>query len=127
MKLKALVFATLFAGCLTALPLAAQEHAHDKGRNGGQVADAGDYHVEAVATGGTLVVHLTDHDDDKPVPTKGFKGLAILVIDGKPQRIALAPQGENMLTGTSAAGLTAPIRGAIQITTGANATVQAKF
>jgi len=122
MKLNALIF----AACL--FPMAAiAQHAHDKGKNGGQLSDAGSYHVEAVAKDTTLTVHLTDHDTDKPISTKGFKGLAILVVDGKPQRITLAPQGENMLVGTSAAALKAPIRGAIQVTNSRNAMVQAKF
>ena len=122
MKLKALIF----AACL--LPMAAiAQHAHDKGKNGGQLSDAGSYHVEAVAKDTTLTVHLTDHDSDKPISTKGFKGLAILVVDGKAQRITLAPQGENMLVGTSPAALKAPIRGAIQVTNSRNAMVQAKF
>lgn len=122
MKLKALVL----AACL--LPMAAvAQHAHEKGKNGGQLSDAGSYHVEAIATDTTLTVHLTDHDSDKPIPTKGFKGLAILVVDGKAQRITLVPQGENMLVGTSPAALKAPIRGAIQVTNSRNAMVQAKF
>ena len=71
-----------------------------KGKNGGQQTDAGNYHVEVVARGNTLDVFLNDHDD-KAIPTKGFKGTAILVVNGKAQRIVLAPRGENVLTGTS--------------------------
>lgn len=127
MKFKALVFAAALAAAFVPSALVAQQHPHGTGKNGGQLSDAGNYHVEAVAEDSTLTVYLTDHDTDKAVATKGFKGLAILVVDGKAQRIALAPQGSNMLTGTSSAGLKAPIRGAIQITSSANATVQAKF
>jgi hypothetical protein len=122
MKFTALVFAL----CLVPVAAFAQDK-HHKSKNGGQLADAGSYHVEAVAKDTTLTVYLTDHDTDKPIATAGFKGLAILVVDGKSQRITLAPQGHNMLVGNSAAALKAPIRGAIQVTNSKNVTVQAKF
>lgn len=105
---------------------AAFAHAPAKGKNGGQQVDAGNYHVEAVVKGNTIDVFLTDHSD-KAVQTKGFKGTAILVVKGKPAQIVLAPRGENVLTGTSAVELTAPIRGAVQITNAEGQTVQAKF
>lgn len=105
---------------------AAYAHAPEKGKNGGQQTDAGNYHVEVVPRGNTLDVFVTDHGE-QAVSTRGFKGTAILVVKGKPQRIALAPRGENMLTGTSPVELSAPIKGAIQITDGDNTTVQAKF
>lgn len=105
---------------------AALAHAPEKGKNGGQQVDAGNYHVEAVVKGNTINVFVTDHGE-KPVSTKGFKGTAVLVVGGKPAKITLAPRGENVLTGTAPVELTAPIRGAIQITSSDNETVQAKF
>ena len=109
-----------------AFAAAAEAHAPPKGKNGGQQTDAGNYHVEVVARGNTLDVFITDHSE-AAVPTKGFKGTAILVVQGKAQRITLAPRGENILTGTSPVELAAPIRGAIQITNTENTTVQAKY
>jgi hypothetical protein len=105
---------------------AAFAHAPEKGKNGGQQVDAGNYHVEAVVKGNTLDVFITDHGE-MPVSTKGFKATAVLVVKGKAQQITLAPRGENALTGTSPVELAAPIRGAIQITNSENQTVQAKF
>lgn len=105
---------------------AAFAHAPEKGKNGGQQVDAGNYHVEAVVKGNTIDVFVTDHGE-KPVSTKGFKGTAVLIVKGKPAQISLAPRGENVLTGTSPVELSAPIRGAIQITNSDNETVQAKF
>jgi hypothetical protein len=101
-------------------------HAPEKGKNGGQQVDAGNYHVEAVVKGNTIDVFITGHDE-KAVSTKGFKATAVLVVKGKAQQITLAPRGENVLTGTSAVDLAAPIRGAIQITNTEGQTVQAKF
>jgi hypothetical protein len=127
MKRFTLALVLLLTPALSPLPLAAQGHSHDKGKNGGQVTDAGSYHVEAVAKGETLTVYLNDHDSDKPIPTAGFKGLAILVVGGKTERVTLAPAGQNELSGKAAVALKGPIKGAIQITNARNSTVQAKF
>lgn len=115
-------------GMIGALAIAgvALAHAPEKGKNGGQQVDAGNYHVEAVVKGNTINVFITDHSET-PVATKGFKGTAVLIVKGKPAQITLAPRGDNVLTGTSPVELAAPIRGAIQITNTDNQTVQAKF
>lgn len=118
-------FALGFVGAL-ALVATAHAHAPEVGKNGGQQTDGGNYHVEVVARGNTLDVFITDHAEDA-VSTKGFKGTAILVVNGKAQRITLSPRGKNILTGTSPVELSTPIRGAIQITNTDNDTVQAKF
>ncbi len=104
----------------------ASAHAPKVGANGGAQADAGSFHVEIVPQGATLLVFLRDHSD-KAVVTNGFKGTAVFVIDGKPQRIPLTPAGENKLTGTSTISIPSQPKGAVQITTPAGSTVQAKF
>jgi hypothetical protein len=101
-------------------------HAPKVGANGGVQADAGSYHVEIVPQSTTLQVFLRDHSD-KAVLTTGYKGTAIFVIDGKPQRIPLSPAGDNKLTGTSAVPLPKEPKGAVQITTPSGSNVQAKF
>ena len=113
-----------FASTLTlAQPVLAHEAA--KGPNGGRVVDAGSYHIELVAQGSDLAVFVTD-ESDKPVPAAGFKGTAILMVGGKPQRIALEPQGVR-LSGKAAAALPAEPKGAVQLTTPSGGTAQAKF
>lgn len=104
----------------------ASAHAPKVGANGGAQADAGSFHVEIVSQGMTLQVFLRDHSD-KAVPTDGYKGTAIFVIDGKPQRIPLTSAGENKLTGTSTVSIPSELKGAVQITTPSGSTVQAKF
>lgn len=116
----------LLAGLLAAAVSTAHAHSPAKGKNGGQRADAGDYHVEVVVKDKAITVFITDHGD-KLIPTKDFKATAILVVGGKAERITLAPEGDNKLAGTAGVDLKAPIKGAIQITTGANKTMQAKF
>lgn len=105
---------------------AAAAHGPGKGPNGGAQVDAGDYHVEMVATDTTLAVYLRDRDD-KPVDAGGIKAVGILVVAGKPQRIELKPEGANKLTGVSTVALPGAPKGAVQITLPSGKTVQAKF
>lgn len=104
----------------------ASAHAPKVGVNGGAQADAGSFHVEVVSQGTTLQVFLRDHSD-KAVRTDGFKGTAIFVIEGKPERISLAPAGENKLTGTATVSIPGAPKGAVQIIMPSGGTVQAKF
>ena len=101
--------------------------AHDaKGPNGGQLTDAGKYHVELVGKGTRLEVFVSDAND-KPLPAAGFKALAILVIDGKPQRIPLQPEGADRLSGTAPVPLASPAKGVLQLTAPDGTVAQAKF
>ena len=72
-------------------------YAHDaKGSHGGRVTDAGAYHVELVAKDNALEIFLIG-ENDKPVDPKGFKGVAVLNLGGKAERITLAPSEKNNL------------------------------
>jgi hypothetical protein len=115
------ISAVLVAAISTALA-----HAPKVGANGGTQTDAGSFHVEVVPKGTILQVYLRDHSD-KAVQTEGYKGTAIFVVDGKPQRISLTPAGENKLMGASSVELPNDPKGAVQITTPTGSTLQAKF
>ena len=95
-------------------------------QHGGRVTDAGEYHVELVVKSGAIEVHLTDHNN-KAVKAAGFKGLAILVADGKSQRIALVPAGNSSLSGKAEVALPAAPKGVVQLTTPTGKAVQAQF
>ena len=114
------------AAILIATTPFAYAHSPKVGANGGPQADAGSFHVEVVPQGTTLQVFLRDQSD-KAVVTAGYKGAAIFVIDGKPQRIPLEPAGDNKLTGTSSVAIPSKPKGAVQITTPTGSTLQAKF
>ena len=105
-----------------ALPAVAHE---PKGPHGGRVVDAAPYHVELVAKGSDLDLFVTD-TADKPVPPDGFKGVAILIVDGKSQRIPLEP-ADKKLRGTAGVKLPANPKGVIQLTLPDGKTAQAKF
>jgi hypothetical protein len=64
---------------------------------------------------------------DKPVSPAGFKGTAILVVDGKPQRIALAPDGDTRLAGKAAVVLPKEPKGVVQLSAPNGKTAQARF
>lgn len=121
--MKRLPFA--FAVLLAATSVA-EAHGPSKGANGGRQVDAGDYHVEMVAKDTSLSVYVND-DKDKPVDAKNFKATGIFVVGGKPQRVELAPEGANKLSGTSQVPLPDNLKGAVQITLPGGKTVQAKF
>lgn len=113
----------LAVGLLAATAAYAHETA---GTHGGRVADAGDFHVELVTKGEAVDVYVSD-GRQKPVPATGFKGTAILVVGGKPARVALEPADGNRLTGKAAAALTDRPKGAVQLTGPDGATASGKF
>ena len=101
--------------------------AHDaNGVHGGRLVDAGDYHVELVTKGTDVDVYVLDHDN-KPVPTAGYKAIAILSAVGKSVRIVLTPADASKLTGKSETALPSAPKGVVQITPPNGKTVQAKF
>ena len=97
-----------------------------KPRHGGRAVGAGNYHIELVSRANVVEIHLTDHDD-KAVSSAGYKGVAILTIDGKSQRIVLAPGGASQLTGKAAGNIQGAPKGVVQITPPNGKTVQASF
>lgn len=119
MKLKTLAL-------LAALAMATPATAHDaKSLHGGRIVQAGNFHVEMVAKGDTVDVYLIDHDN-KQMALAGYKGLAILSVDGKSQRIALEA-ADGKLTGKVTGNLPSAPKGVVQITQPGGTTVSAKF
>ena len=102
-------------------------HEAAKGVNGGLRVDAGKYHTELLADGSTKVIVVLSDQDDKPIPAAGFKGTAILVIDGKSQRFALEPADGSRMVGTSPVAVKAGVKGVLQLTAPDGTTAQGKF
>ena len=97
-----------------------------KSQHGGRIVNAGSYHAELVAKERAIEIFLLGHDD-KPVDLKGFKGVAILNVDGKAERITLAPSEKDALSGTAATALPANPKGAVQLTAPDGKTATARF
>ncbi len=101
--------------CLALFATPALAHEPRKGPNGGELVDAGSYHIEVIGRGATVEVLVSDLTD-KPLSASGFKAMAILVIDGRTQRIALEPTADGKkLVGTAPAPITT-VKGAVQLT-----------
>ncbi len=96
------------------------------GPNGGRLVDAGNLHVELVPLGKAVNVFVTDQAD-KPLPVAGYKGFAVLVIDGKPVRIPLGPATDNRLTGAAQVDVPKMVKGAVQLQLPAGGSVQGRF
>jgi len=120
MKTKLLIAAAVLALAGTAL-------AHDaKPQHGGRVVEASERHVEMVAKDGAVDIYLRSHDD-KPMKVAGYKGVAILSVDGKSQRIVLEPVGDAQLSGKAASALPARPKGVVQLTPPGGKAISAKF
>lgn len=103
-------------------------HEATTGPNGGLKVDAGNrYHAELVARGTPDVVLFLYDANDKPIASTGFRGNAILVIDGKTQRFELQPTDGSRLIGTAPVAVPAGVKGAVQLTAPDGTTAQAKF
>ncbi len=112
---------------IVALTWSGASSAHEaKGKHGGRITDAGSYHVEMVLKSDTVDVFVSDASEN-PVAISGFKGTAILVVDGKSQRIVLAPVDGTRLSGSATAALPSQSKGVVQLTVGGGKTIQAKF
>jgi hypothetical protein len=108
------------------LAMAGPAIAHgEKGAHGGSLAENKDFHVELVAKQTSVEVYLTDANE-KAMAATGYKGIAILTVGGKAQRIELTP-AQDKLTGTSPVALPAQPKGVVQITKPDGKTSQVKF
>ena len=95
-------------------------------QHGGRAVEAGEYHVELVTKADAVDVYLPITTTRRSA-SAGYKGLAILVVDGKSQRIVLEPAGKSRLSGKAAGALPSAPKGVVQITPPNGKTVQARF
>lgn len=119
----------MFRTLLAVLFLAGPAFAHEPGTgpNGGLRVDAAPYRVELVPAGTMVSVFVTLDSDDSVVDTSGMTGTAILLIDGKPVRLPLAPAAPGVLSADTGMAVPMDVKGAVQLTGPNGKTVQAKF
>ena len=121
MKLK--MFAAAIA-LIVAMPAIA--HA-PKPQHGGRIVLASSFHVEMVAQDNAITIHLVDHDD-KAVAVNGYKGVAILTVGGKSERVVLEPSKDaKVMSGKAAVALPKQPKGVVQITPPNGKVVSARF
>jgi hypothetical protein len=109
---------------LFAAPAMAQ-HVHQKGPNGGPMEDVAGVHVEMVASGKTLTFNILD-EANKPLPTAGFSGSALLTTGSERETLTLAASG-NALKGEAKADIAKGASVSITLKTAAGKSGQAKF
>lgn len=119
MKTKCLSIAALLIWSIAA-------SAHDAaGPHGGRITHVGAYHIEMVVKSDAVDVFVSDVKD-QPVPAAGFRGIAILVVDGKSQRIVLEPDG-GRLSGKAPLALSTQPKGVVQLTAPDGKAAQGQF
>ncbi len=78
---------------------AADKHDHVKrGANGGELVDAGPYHLELVVKGQELALYVLDDKNNK-VAVKEGKATATVMSGSSKATVALSPAGDNLLKG----------------------------
>ncbi|OGA31900.1 MAG: hypothetical protein A3F75_04710 [Betaproteobacteria bacterium RIFCSPLOWO2_12_FULL_64_23] len=129
--------AAFLAGiALSAAPAFAHDDAQlDKAKtpNGGQLRQAGPYHYELVtARDGTdakespVVVYVTD-DGGKKVSTAGASGTATVLSGKAKATAALAPDGDNRMSGVAKYASTPDMKVVVSITLSGKQPEQARF
>lgn len=106
---------------------AAFAHEPRPGPNGGWKVDAGVWHAELVANDTpNVVVYLYD-GADQAVSAEGWKGNAILLVDGAAQRFELVPDANGQLAGVATVAVPKDVKGALQLVAPDGTTAQAKY
>jgi hypothetical protein len=119
MELNRRILAAAFAAQF--LNTAVEAHEPRKGPNGGELVDAGRYHVEVVGNGTLLEVYVSD-SLDRPLKAGDFKALAIVLIDGKTHRLPMDPTADGSKFTAIAPAVITRVRGAVQLTDNAGKT-----
>ena len=105
----------------------ADKHDHAKrGGNGGELVDAGPYHLELVVKGQELALYVLDDKNNK-VAVKEAKATATVMSGSSKATIALAPAGENLLKDTGKFEPKEDMKVLVSLTLAGKAARQARF
>lgn len=116
----------VFAATLLCLSIAARADGPAIGPNGGQVRDAGKYHLELVIKDTSLTVYVTGSKDAK-IATKGATGTATVLAGKSTSNVKLEPGGENVLAGNGSFQLVPDMKVVVSVTPLGQPPVQARF
>lgn len=94
--------------------------------NGGQLRNAGNFHLELVVSAGEIRLYVSDHFFNK-FPTKTSSATALLVGGGKTLKVALAPGGDNLLRAAGVFPQDAQLRVAILLEANRYGPLAARF
>ena len=116
----------MFAATLLCLSLAARADGPAIGPNGGQLRDAGKYHLELTIKDTALTVYVTGSKDAK-VATKGASSSATVLVGKTTSSVKLEPSGENTLAGNGSFQPAPDMKVVVSITLPGQPPVQARF
>ena len=115
----------LAAGLMLAGPALAEDY--EKGPNGGLMLDVAGVDAELLTSGTKVTINVFDADKPVPLPTKGFTAAVLIVSSGGRETVALAPSGDNSLTGDAKAAIAPDAAVTLTIRTAAGKSGQVKF
>lgn len=116
----------VFAATLLCLSITARADGPTIGPNGGQVRDAGKYHLELVVRDTALTVYVTGSKDAK-VATKGAAGSATVLAGKTSSSVKLEPSGENALAGSGSFQATPDMKVVVSVMLSGQSPLQARF
>lgn len=96
------------------------------GPNGGQVKDAGKYHLELVVRGSALTVYVTGAKNAKAA-TKGATGSATVLAGKNTSSVKLEPSGENAFAGSGSFQSAPDMKVVVSVTLLGQSPIQARF
>ena len=120
------LFNVVFAATLLCFSIAARADGPAIGPHGGQVKDAGKYHLELVVKDATLTVYVTGSKDAK-VATQGASGSATVLAGKGTSNVKLEPSGENVLAGSGDFQPAPDMKVVVSVTLPGQQSVQARF
>ena len=116
----------IFAAALLCLSVAARADGPTIGPNGGQVRDAGKYHLELTVKDTALTVYVTGSKDAK-IATKGATGTATVLAGKSTSNVKLEPGSENVLAGNGSFQPVPDMKVVVSVTLPGQPPVQARF
>jgi hypothetical protein len=87
----------ILAALVFAVPACAEEY--EKGPNGGLMLDVAGIDAELLTSGATVTINVFKAFSPTPVSTKGYSAAVLIISGSGRETVALAPSGENSLTG----------------------------
>ena len=116
----------MFAASLLCLSVTARADGPAIGPNGGQVKDAGKYHLELTVKDTALTVYVTGSKDAK-VATTGAAGSATVLAGKTTSSVKLEPRGENALAGSGGFQPVPDMKVVVSVTLHGQPPVHARF
>ena len=118
--------AITFSAVLFVYSVSASADGPTIGPHGGQVKDAGKYHLELVVKDTALTVYVTGNKDAK-VATKGATSSATVLAAKNTSSVKLEPSSENALAGSGNFKSAPDMKVVVSVTLPGQAPIQARF